>query len=129
MEDLCPCGSNKNYGECCKLIHDGFFNAPTAELLMRARYSAYVKQKKDFLLKTWDKESAPKFFKFDKNIRWLNLEIISTESGEDFDEEGWVEFKAHFKVKKKNTYQHERSHFFKLDGQWIYNQKQSINFI
>ena len=97
MTELCPCGSNKEYGKCCKLYHDGLTIPSTAEQLMRARYSAYVKQKKDFLLNTWDEESIPKFFKFDKTISWSSLEIIETEMGAEFDEEGWVEFKAHFK--------------------------------
>ncbi|NQY79845.1 MAG: SEC-C domain-containing protein [Candidatus Caenarcaniphilales bacterium] len=129
MSEECPCGSGKNYRECCKLYHDGFMKAATAELLMRSRYSAYVMKKRDYLLKTWDEESCPKFFKFDKNISWLSLEIIGTELGTEFDDEGWVEFKAHFKTAKKKTSQHEKSHFVKINSQWIYNQKQSVNFI
>ena len=38
----CPCGSKKEYKECCEVFHKGG-DAPTAETLMRARYSAFEK--------------------------------------------------------------------------------------
>jgi len=40
----CPCSSNKPYAECCEPYHNGAVE-PTAESLMRARFSAYVKGK------------------------------------------------------------------------------------
>ena len=49
-KDLCPCGSGKKYGECCEPIIKGKSKALTAEALMRARYTSYVKQEIDFIL-------------------------------------------------------------------------------
>jgi SEC-C motif-containing protein len=40
---LCPCGSdNKKYTDCCGRYLDGGEAAPTAEALMRSRYTAYA---------------------------------------------------------------------------------------
>src|SRR3569833_3134762 len=40
--DQCPCGSGKEYEACCGEIIGGKRAAPTAEALMRSRYSAFV---------------------------------------------------------------------------------------
>lgn len=49
--EKCPCGSNLNYNECCGAYHSGK-TAPTAEAVMRARYSAYVKANVDYVMST-----------------------------------------------------------------------------
>ena len=46
---LCPCGSNQDFDDCCALVLAGAKAAPTAEALMRARYSAFVECRFDFL--------------------------------------------------------------------------------
>ena len=51
-KDLCPCGSGKCYGECCEPVIKGSIKAPTAESLMRARYSSYVKHEIDSIIKS-----------------------------------------------------------------------------
>lgn len=40
----CPCGSGRPYADCCERFINGEV-APTAEALMRSRFSAYVKGK------------------------------------------------------------------------------------
>lgn len=37
----CPCGTGLPYGECCAPRHRGA-TAPTAETLMRSRYTAFA---------------------------------------------------------------------------------------
>ena len=39
----CPCASGRPYADCCEQYHSGSALEPTAESLMRARFSAYVK--------------------------------------------------------------------------------------
>ena len=39
----CPCASGRLYADCCEPYHCGSALEPTAESLMRARFSAYVK--------------------------------------------------------------------------------------
>ena len=46
---LCPCQSGKDYDACCGAIIGGTQTAPTAEALMRSRYSAFVKGAVDYL--------------------------------------------------------------------------------
>lgn len=37
----CPCGTGLPYGQCCRRFHVGA-QAPTAETLMRSRFTAFV---------------------------------------------------------------------------------------
>ena len=46
---LCPCGSGADYSSCCGPYIDGDRPAPTAEALMRSRYTAHVKLAADYL--------------------------------------------------------------------------------
>ena len=48
----CPCGSGKNYSDCCQPLIKGKTKAPTAEALMRSRYSAYVEHAIDYIIET-----------------------------------------------------------------------------
>ncbi|MCT7423521.1 YchJ family metal-binding protein, partial [Escherichia coli] len=52
MSTPCPCGSGQPYEACCGRWHTGE-PAPTAEALMRSRYSAYVQERAPYLLQTW----------------------------------------------------------------------------
>jgi len=122
---LCPCGSSKNYEICCKPFHDVLLDAPTAEALMRSRYSAYALKLRDYLLRTWDEEFRPKFLPFEKDLLWLSLEILDTEKGLESDNEGFVEFKAYYtqgssSKRKGKKYLQERSFFKKIADKWVY---------
>jgi len=48
----CPCGSGRQYSECCGVYISGKAKAPTAEALMRSRYTAYALHDIDYALKT-----------------------------------------------------------------------------
>lgn len=48
----CYCGSHKSFQDCCEPYIKGIQKAPTAEDLMRSRYSAYVTQAVDYLVAT-----------------------------------------------------------------------------
>jgi SEC-C motif-containing protein len=48
----CPCGTGETYGACCGRFHGGR-PAPTAELLMRSRFSAFAAGDEDYLLGPW----------------------------------------------------------------------------
>ena len=50
--ELCPCGSKKEFGSCCGPIIAGTKKAETAEELMRSRYTAYVTHDIDHIVKT-----------------------------------------------------------------------------
>ena len=50
----CPCGSNRTYDDCCGPYLEGRSDPPTAEALMRSRYTAYARGAIDYLLATHD---------------------------------------------------------------------------
>ena len=118
----CPCGSEKNYSQCCGQYHSGKSLPPTAETLMRARYCAFVKNEMDFLRDTTDPQSLTKIDD-EANKQWAevatfqNLEIISAE---DSGNKGLVEFKAHYQVNGEDYIHHEVSTFRKQAGEWFF---------
>lgn len=52
MNKVCPCGSNKPFDYCCRPIVEGQKAAPTAEALMRSRYTAFALGAIDYLIDT-----------------------------------------------------------------------------
>ena len=57
---LCPCGSLHPYADCCgRFIEHPECAAPTAEALMRSRYTAYTLGCESYLLATWQDATRP----------------------------------------------------------------------
>ena len=48
----CPCGSGASLNGCCKPFIDGTAKAPTAEALMRSRYTAFATRQVAYLEQT-----------------------------------------------------------------------------
>ena len=71
MQDTapCPCGGGI-FAACCGPFISGSRPAPTAEALMRSRYSAYVTGAADYLLATWHPASRPEGFELQDEIHW-----------------------------------------------------------
>lgn len=81
--ELCPCCSGKSYADCCELLHLGG-KPKAAENLMRSRYSAFAKQKIDYLINTVhprqkDEQDKNDLFHFSKISQWLGLKILDTQ--------------------------------------------------
>jgi SEC-C motif-containing protein len=114
----CPCGSTRPYRACCAPWHDGA-PAPTAEALMRSRYSAFVLELEAYLLATWHPSQRPSNVTFDPGTRWLGLVVREAQdTGPDTAE---VEFVARYKVGGGSAVRlHERSRFVREDGRWLY---------
>ena len=131
----CPCRSvdqNKlQYENCCGPFVEGKKKAPTAEALMRSRYSAYVVKNINYIDQTqvtvanevFDKEEA---LKWAESSEWMGLEIRKTTKGEENDSTGTVEFVAHYKDKASGTelHHHETSLFQKQNGEWKFKEGQ-----
>jgi SEC-C motif-containing protein len=121
----CPCGSGAAYDECCGPIISGEGQAETAEALMRARYSAYVKEEVDFLLNSLhpdgaggvDRESTKAWA---QNAEWHGLEVLDKAAGGPKDETGEVEFVAKYTMQDEPQRHHERGMFKRHNGQWRY---------
>ncbi|MFV8380094.1 SEC-C domain-containing protein [Corynebacterium hindlerae] len=115
----CPCGTGLTYGECCAVFHRGK-PAPTAEALMRSRYSAFVVHDADYLLRTWSQDTRPTELGFDDNITFYRLDVLATTGGGPLDSTGTVDFEAHYRVGKQRGSQREHSRFTRDGGNWIY---------
>jgi SEC-C motif domain protein len=117
----CPCGAAATYGECCGRFHAGplHLSAPTAEALMRSRYSAYVLHRADYLLDTWHPRTRPgETLTFEVGLGWLGLEVRDHRAtGDDRAE---VEFVARSKLAGRAHRLHERSRFVREGGRWLY---------
>lgn len=107
----CPCGSGTAYVACCGPFHDGV-PAPTAEALMRSRYSAYVLGLEDYLFRTWHPRTRPDDLKLPP-AEWLGLEVLR--SWDDV-----VEFRATFRTDAGVQSLHETSRFEQRAGRWVY---------
>jgi SEC-C motif-containing protein len=115
----CPCGSGDEYDACCGRLHDGA-PAPTAEALMRARYSAFAVGNLAYLLGTYHSSSRPGAFSLDPSIQWTRLAVLETEDGRLFDSAGTVRFRAVYAREGKRCVMDETSRFVREDGRWTY---------
>ena len=116
----CPCGGGQ-YQNCCEPFHLGIAVAPSAEKMMRSRYSAYVLKNAPYLLDTWHDSTRPTetLFENDGDLKWTELKIKQF-SKEPNATEAWVEFVAVFKISGKAHKLHEISSFVCEDGKWLY---------
>jgi len=116
----CPCLSGERYSACCGPLHAGVTPAPTAERLMRSRYSAFAVGDVDYLIDTWHPSTRPAHFDLDDSIRWTRLDIERTEKGGPFDSAGLVEFTAYCRKGGVRSAQHEVSRFTRVAQRWYY---------
>ncbi|MEV6737661.1 YchJ family metal-binding protein [Streptomyces sp. NPDC051104] len=124
----CPCGLPEAYENCCGRFLPqprtrsaggtpmGAAAAPTAEALMRSRYSAFVRRDAEYLLRTWHPRTRPARLDLDPRMRWTGLEILGTTEGSAFHTTGTVTFRASY----RGGSLHERSRFERVDGAWVY---------
>lgn len=116
----CVCLSGEEYFACCGRFHDGKAEAPTAEQLMRSRYSAFVLLDADYLMRTWHPDTAPSGLELDPVLEWRSLDILSTSRGGPLDTEGTVEFRARFVRDGEPGVHHETSSFVRENRRWYY---------
>lgn len=124
----CPCESGKAYIQCCEVYHLGT-PPPTAEALMRSRYSAYALVHEnpalaDYLLSTWHPEARPQHLHLtgDDATKWLGLQIKRYQNIDS--EHAIVEFVARYKhmnnLGGKAERLHEISRFKRIENRWYY---------
>lgn len=115
----CFCGSLTDYQNCCGSYLEGRQNAPSAEALMRSRYTAYVLCKSAYLIETTHPKKRYLHNKKDIEAwalenKWLKLEMLETS-------ETNVVFKAYFLDGNLQSQVHyESSKFEFLQGSWYY---------
>ena len=124
-EELCPCGSKKEYSACCQPYIEGEKNAPTAEALMRSRYSAYVKEAFEYVYDSYHTRTKQHFTlasiqEQSEKITWLGLTISDKKNGTVNDKSGTVSFTARYEMDGKTQNLVEKSYFSKEKGRWYY---------
>lgn len=123
MSDECPCKSGLEFEQCCEPYLSGAKKPPTAEALMRSRYSAYALGTVEYLYQTSGPRVRKEFDadgsrKWSKAAVWTGIEIIEVVEGGIDDESGNIEFVAHYKVKESDFNHHELAEFAKVNGEW-----------
>jgi SEC-C motif-containing protein len=129
-EDICPCrvreDDKREFAACCGPYLARTAPAPTAEALMRSRYSAFVKLDIDYLEETLTVDQRKTFDRGPTedwaNSEWLGLDIVETENGLEGDEVGTVTFAAHF-IRKNGPKAHREKALFKregAEGRWFF---------
>ena len=117
----CPCGG-PSLAACCGPVIQGQALPPTAEALMRSRYTAYSQKNESYLMATWHSSTRPVAPIIDDKepVRWLGLEVKSTlrlrqrkADLPDNPECDTVEFVARFKVGGRAHRLHEVSRFLR----------------
>ena len=114
----CPCGNPVEFEVCCGAFLSGKRKAGSPEELMRSRYSAYVVEDVDYLVRTtWPASRAPDLAVSIRDwmdqVQWLQLTVLF--SGADT-----VEFVADYISSGRPGRLHERSLFRKQQGAWFY---------
>lgn len=115
----CPCGSGQATPACCGRWHAGAV-APTAEALMRSRYSAYVLGLEPYLLASWHASTRPASLGLADEVatKWLGLEIRRASQADE--SHATVEFVARYRIAGRGHRLHEISRFVREDGRWFY---------
>lgn len=115
----CPCGSAENLEQCCfPYIYNGVA-VPTAEKLMRSRFTAYTLHEANYLFDTTHVSQRKYTNKSDilawaKLNTWQKLEIIDSS-------DNTVEFKAFYlDENQKPQVHHEKSTFINFQDAWYY---------
>lgn len=124
LDPHCPCGSGNPLSQCCGHYHAGT-PAPSAELLMRSRYSAYVLGLVDYLVGTTlpaqqqalDREAMAAW---SAQSTWLGLEVEGSEVFGGKPEHAQVSFVAHWHDEHGEHRHRECSAFVQVDGRWYF---------
>lgn len=115
----CYCGSSLSFENCCEPYLKNINKPPTAEALMRSRYSAFATGAADYLVSTTH-SSERKFhnkaeiIEWSKSNHWIKLEVLAST-------ETTVTFKAYYLDSElKAQIHHEHSTFIFENNSWYY---------
>jgi len=119
----CPCGSGKTLEACCLPYVEGKAMAPTAEALLRSRYTAFTRRSVDYILETHHTKTKEEISKegiqaWSERAEWIGLEILGTEDGGPDDQVGFVRFVAKYREKGSVVNHAEDARFEKENGAW-----------
>ena len=115
----CYCGNSISFQDCCEPYIKGIKNTPTAETLMRSRYSAFATGAADYLVNTThiskrQLQNKKDILDWSQANKWLKLEVLATT-------ENTVTFKAYYLDENLKAQVHYEHSTFKLENEkWFY---------
>lgn len=120
----CPCGSGGTLVACCGPIVDGVMRAPTAESLMRSRFTAFALGRHEHIRRTHAPEKREPLPRADgpgdDGLEWTHLEVLERTAGGPEDDMGTVTFAAHYRRDGVPGVHRECSRFRRDKGEWVY---------
>ena len=121
----CPCGSGSGLDRCCGPFISGEALAPTAEALMRSRFTAFSQENWGHIKRTYASEARDRFDEPlagapASSVEWVGLDIHGRSKGAENDDTGIVEFAARFRKDGVLGTHREKSNFRRENGQWVY---------
>ncbi len=125
----CPCGNSSPYAQCCAPLHRFETTADTPETLVRARYSAFVRQHIDFIVGTTDPEGEAwqedettwrkEIARFSRRMTFVGLSIRTSNVEET---QGTVDFVVGLRHQGEDASFREQSHFRRHGDRWLYRR-------
>lgn len=122
----CPCEASESFENCCSPYLSYTAHAPTAEKLMRSRYTAFTRGDVNYIKNTLAPESKADFDmastkEWIKQATWKGLKILSTKSGTEKDKVGTVEFHVTYAQGPETFIHHETAQFRKNNNDhWLF---------
>lgn len=86
---------------------------------MRSRFSAFAVGDAAYLLHSWHPDTRPGHIRPTPDRRWTRLDVLDARGG-PLDTDGEVEFSAYHEQDGVGGVMHERSHFSRYEGRWVY---------
>ena len=119
----CPCGSGQTFAACCESFLLGQAVAPTAEVLMRSRFTAHVVGNFAYLHRTYlPTAKLPYQEEADaEELNWTRLVVHAHEDGPRPDL-AFVDFSAYFQHESGERVLHEKAEFQRIEGVWYYSR-------
>ena len=119
QESPCLCGSGVKGVRCCGQYLAGDKVVPTAEALMRSRYTAFVVKNEEYLFASWHSSTRPENIGLEEQdqISWQGLNVLNAREEGDT---AVVEFVARYTVQGQEQRLHEKSRFLREEGRWYY---------
>lgn len=119
----CSCGSDQLFMTCCHHVWQQGGSLSSAEQVMRARYSAYVRGNIDFLVATTlavqqAKLDLVQIKQWSEQTEWLGLQVISHTVSPHSARHAWVEFRVACRENGQQYIHHERSAFVRDETSW-----------
>lgn len=120
----CPCGGypvGASYADCCEPALTMREWPPTAQQLMRSRYTAHVRGDADHLFRTWHPATRPADTDPEPGTDWTGLTVEAVTAGSVQDDDGVVEYTAYYVGQGGEPNElHEVARFVRRARRWMY---------